>query len=166
MPAISTTSDTLEKAWASVYGESQDGGGYYSVRVFGESICSVFVGQHQPSGLIDFAFEVPPKSIKKIQLSQEAKGFEVKVQKTFNAANSKVLRVSICLNRNSFLDLFKVLAADIVEHCLSAATEAEARQSFIPGSITGADFQKRPETMACRLENRLGYLVNSFFFAP
>ena len=126
MPAISTTSDTLEKAWASVYGESQDGGGYYSVRVFGESICSVFVGQHQPSGLIDFAFEVPPKSIKKIQLSQEAKGFEVKVQKTFNAANSKVLRVSICLNRNLFLDLFKVLAADIVEHCLSAATEAEA----------------------------------------
>ena len=131
MPAISTTSDTLEKAWASVYGESQDGEGYYSVRVFGESICSVFVGQHQPSGLIDFAFEVPPKSIKKIQLSQEAKGFEVKVQKTFNAANSKVFRVSISLNRNSFLDLFKVMAADILEHCLSAATESEAMTTLL-----------------------------------
>jgi hypothetical protein len=131
MPATSTTSDTLEKAWASVHAKSQNGSGYYSIRVFGESICSIFVGQRQPSGLIDFAFEVAPKSIKKITLSQEAKGFEVKVQKTDNAKNSKVLRVSISLNRHSFLDLFKVLAADIVEHCLSAATESEAMTKLL-----------------------------------
>jgi hypothetical protein len=124
MPATSTTSDTLEKAWVSVQAKSQNGNGHYSTRVLAQSTCSIFVGQREPSGLIDFAFEVSPKSIKKIALSQEAKGFEVKVEKVFN--NTKVLRVSISLNRNSFLDLFKVLAADIVEYCLSAATEAEA----------------------------------------
>lgn len=126
MPVTSTTSDILYKAWASVSGESQTGEGYYSVRVFAESICSIFVGQHQPSGLIDVAFEVAPQSIKRISLSQEAKGFEVVVQKTPTTKQSSKLRVSITLNRNSFSDLFQVLANDIVEHCMSAATEADA----------------------------------------
>ena len=105
MPATSTISDTLEKAWSSVFEERQKGGGYYSVRVFGDSKCSVFVGHRQPSGLIDFAFEVTPTSIKKTPLSQVAKGFEVKVDKV---ENSKMLRVSISLNKHSFTDKLKL----------------------------------------------------------
>ena len=124
--ATSTTFSTLDKAWGSVLSESQNGDGYYSVRVFGSSDYSVFVGQHQPSGLIDVAFEVSPKSIKKIHLAQEAKGFEVKVQKTEGSANIKIRRVCVTLNRHSFSDLFKVLAVDIVEHCLKASSEVEA----------------------------------------
>jgi hypothetical protein len=126
MPVISTTSDTLNQAWASVSGKSQNGEGHYSVRVFAESICSIFVGQHQPSGLIDVAFEVNPQSIKRISLPQEAKGFEVTVKKVPNARQSSTLRISVTLNKNSFSDLFRVLATDIVEHCMSAATEADA----------------------------------------
>jgi hypothetical protein len=126
MPVTSTTSETLSQAWASVFGKSQNGEGYYSVRVFAESICSIFVGQYQPSGIIDVAFEVVPQSIKRILLSQEAKGFEVTVQKTPITKQSSKLRVSITLNRHSFSDLFQFLATDIVEHCVSATTEADA----------------------------------------
>lgn len=126
MQATSTTSDILNKAWASVSRKSQNGEGYYSVRVFAESLLSIFVGQHQPSTLIDFAFEVAPHSIKRISLSQEAKGFDVTVQKTPITKQSNALRVSITLKRNSYFDLFQVMAIDIVEHCMSAATEADA----------------------------------------
>jgi len=126
MPATSITSNALEKVWTSIYGESQKAGGYHSVRVFVQPKFSMFGGQHQPRGLIVISLEAFPKSIKKISLSQEGKRFEVVVRKTFNATNSKVCRVSITLNNNSFPDLFKGLATDIVGHCLSTATEADA----------------------------------------
>lgn len=126
MPATSTTSETLERAWASVAEEGKNGEGYYSVRVFANSVCSIFVGQHQPSDLIEFSFEVRPESVKKVSLHHEAKGFEVKVQKTPHAPDKKLRRISITLNRKSFCDLFKSLAADIVEKCNLAKTEAEA----------------------------------------
>lgn len=126
MQEPSTTSNILEKAWASVAKGGEAVGGYYGVRVFADSPHSIFVGQHKSSGLIDFAFEVPQKSLKKSSLSQEAKGFEVSILKSVDAANRKVCRISITLNRNSFADLFRVMATDIVQHCLATKTEADA----------------------------------------
>ncbi|MDB4734542.1 PD-(D/E)XK motif protein [Akkermansiaceae bacterium] len=126
MPATSTTSDAIEKAWSAVAMEATNGDGYYSVRVFAESACSIFVGQHQPSGLIVFSFEVDPESIKKLTLRQEAKGFQIAIQKPSNAPNQKVRRITISLNRASFRDLFKALAIDVISHCILASTEVDA----------------------------------------
>ena len=128
MPATSTTSKTLERAWASLADEGKNGEGYYSVRVFAESACSIFVGQHQPSGLIDLSFEVKPDSVKKVSLHHEAKGFEVNVQKAPTAPDKNLRRICITLNRKSFSELFKYLAADIVGKCNMAKTEADAVQ--------------------------------------
>lgn len=126
MPATSTTSNTIEKAWTSVATEAMNGDGYYSVRVFADSVCSIFVGQHQPSGLIDFSFEVDPASIKRIALRHEAKGFDVTIQKASNPPDSKIRQITISLNRASFHDLFKALAIDVIGHCIQASTEADA----------------------------------------
>jgi len=126
MPATSTTSEILEKAWASVAEEATNGEGHYSVRVFAESICSVFVGRHEPSGLMNFSFEVAPESIKRISLTHEAKGFEVTTRKTANTTKGNCSRIDIALNRKSFGDLFRALAADVVGHCIHAKTEKDA----------------------------------------
>lgn len=126
MPETSKTSDTLKSAWESLLKKNTKTTGYSSVRVFAKSKRSIFVGQHQPSALIDFAFEVSAKSLKRISLRQQAKGFDVSVQNQSKSGKIGTCRVSITLNRASFADLFKVLAADILEHCLAATREAEA----------------------------------------
>ena len=125
-----TISNTLIKAWEAVQRDSLNGDGYCSVRVFAASPFSIFIGRHTSTELIDFSFEVDQESIKKISLAQNAKGFDVVVQKALNGRSPKIRRVTIALNRLSFSDLFHVLAADILEHCLQAESEACAMEKL------------------------------------
>lgn len=131
MQETTTTSDALERAWQKVIKDSLEGAGYYSVKVplKGEGL-SAYVGVSRPSGLLDLAFEVSAKSIRTLKLVSESKGFSVELERTENAAGQRVSRISVSLVSSAFLDLFKVLAADVVEHCLACSSEAKAMVSL------------------------------------
>ena len=126
MPETSKISKTLDEAWEAVFEESTENVGHFFKRVFGESLHSIFVGYHQPGGRLDLGFEVASSAIRKISLQQVAKGFQVEVGKPAGIKKPGTARVSVILNRESFSDLFKVLAVDLVEHCLSGKTDSDA----------------------------------------
>jgi len=117
-----TTFDLLNAAWKAVESEANKLPGIYERRIPSQTWLALFAGMSLPSTSIRLALSVD-SLISTEGLERETKGY--KVHRQFNP---KEKRTSVCLelNKATFKELFKVVAADVAHSVLDANSEAGA----------------------------------------
>ena len=117
-----TTYDLLTGAWDTLTAEGNVRPGIYERRLPSQSGLAVFAGLSLPTALIRLSISVS-SSVNTDGLESETKGY--RVVRLFNQKD-KTMLVSLELNKPTFKEIFKTVAADVAKNLLATTNELDA----------------------------------------
>jgi hypothetical protein len=111
-------SDELRQSWRLIDQEAWTNPGVYERRVAATSIHALYALLVRPGGMIGLALDLPSKEAAAID-EDAARGFVLR--KTWNQETGR-LRLSVMLSERRYLDVFEVLACDVIEKIAKCGT--------------------------------------------
>ena len=134
--------EDLETIWSGLENDDSQARGYLRLRVRPASKCGLFLAVTKPENSRALLLEVPASAIPATTEYPQSDGFIVEPVPITHGPSGDV-RIVLGITNNRYLDIFSVLASDVIDHVASQPDPRNGVKEFITRLVRWQEFLKR-----------------------